>query len=228
MTIAAVHSTSSHGSTQAPTRLDGERIAASTSAITINAVVAMLMLAPLAAPQLMPRIDKATEVIWVPRDPPPLTEPIQVPVAPRPVIQQTTPEPVRLQPVSPPVVVATAAPNDIAVPFEASASASTATGPVASIASMQTGAQLQYASAPPPPYPRDALRAGQGGTVLLQVLVDVDGKPLQVEVERSSGHRALDRAAQRHVLARWTFRPAVQDGRPVRAIGLVPVEFSLR
>ncbi|MBA2238954.1 MAG: energy transducer TonB, partial [Lysobacter sp.] len=65
-------------------------------------------------------------------------------------------------------------------------------------------------------------------TVLLQVLVDTDGKPLQVEVARSSGHRSLDRAARRHVLARWMFRPAIQDGRPVQAIGLVPVEFALR
>lgn len=238
MTHITVHSPSSHGSTKASTRsnipgagpgsrLSGERIAASASAITLNAVIAMLMLAPLAAPHLMPRMDKATEAIWIPRDPPPLVEPIPVPVVARPLIQQPVTQPVRREQVSPPVVVATAEPNDIHVAFEAIASESSVSGPVTSIASTQTGAQLQYASAPPPPYPREALRAGQGGTVLLQVLVDVDGKPLQVEVERSSGHRALDRAAQRHVLERWTFRPAVQDGRPVRAIGLVPVEFSL-
>src|SRR3546814_11757122 len=66
-------------------------------------------------------------------------------------------------------------------------------GPVA-------GVRLQYADAPSPPYPRAALRAGLQGTVMLQVLVDVDGRPLQVNVEHSSGYRVLDNAARRYVL----------------------------
>src|SRR3546814_15984694 len=69
------------------------------------------------------------------------------------------------------------------------------------------------ADAPSPPYPRAALRAGLQGTVMLQVLVDVDGRPLQVDVEHRSGYRVLDNAARRYVLQHWTFRPAMRGGR---------------
>ncbi|MGN6512928.1 MAG: energy transducer TonB, partial [Lysobacteraceae bacterium] len=89
------------------------------------------------------------------------------------------------------------------------------------------GVQLEYAQAPAPAYPRDALRDGIEGSVLLKVLVDVDGRPLDVQVARSSGNRSLDRAAREQVLRQWRFRPAMRDGRAVQAIGLVPVEFRL-
>jgi len=239
MTHTAVrsHSSQSPATTPSPppssgigllARLSGERIAASTSAITLNAVVLMLMLVPLAATRLLPETAVETEVRFIPRDPPPLAPPVPAPVTTRPIVPQTPTLPVRRQPVTPPAVVAPAEPGDIAVPFEAMVIDGGDTDLPPSIATPQTGAQLQYAQAPPPAYPHEALREGQRGTVLLQVLVDTDGKPLQVDVAHSSGHRSLDRAAQRHVLARWTFRPAVQDGRPVQAIGLVPVEFALR
>lgn len=78
-----------------------------------------------------------------------------------------------------------------------------------------------------PPYPRDALRSGHQGTVVLQVLVGVDGRPLEVVVETGSGYRELDETARRHVLRRWRFQPAMRDGRAVQAIGLVPIEFRL-
>ena len=65
------------------------------------------------------------------------------------------------------------------------------------------------------------------GVVLLRVLVGADGKPVEVTIEKSSGHRVLDREAQRHVLRTWTFRPATRDGQPVQAIGIVPIDFNL-
>jgi protein TonB len=89
------------------------------------------------------------------------------------------------------------------------------------------GMQLQYLRAPAPPYPRDALRDGLQGSVLLRVLVGVDGQPLEVSIARSSGHRILDQAAREQVLKRWKFRTALQQGMPVKAYGLVPVDFSL-
>jgi protein TonB len=66
------------------------------------------------------------------------------------------------------------------------------------------------------------------GTVMLRVLVDVDGGPLEVTIEVSSGNRELDRAARAQVLKSWKFQPAMQDGRAVQAYGRVPVNFSLR
>jgi periplasmic protein TonB len=63
--------------------------------------------------------------------------------------------------------------------------------------------------------------------VVLKVLVDVDGKPLSVEIERSSGNRKLDDTARRQVLRKWMFRPAIRDGVAVQVYGLVPVNFTL-
>ena len=63
--------------------------------------------------------------------------------------------------------------------------------------------------------------------MLLRVLVDARGQPVEVTIERSSGHRELDRSAREKVLAEWRFHPAQRDGVPVSAYALVPVDFSL-
>ena len=51
--------------------------------------------------------------------------------------------------------------------------------------------------------------------------------PLDVRIVKSSGHRVLDQAARRTVLSKWTFVPAMRDGRAVEAVGRVPVVFTL-
>ena len=63
--------------------------------------------------------------------------------------------------------------------------------------------------------------------MLLQVLVGIDGRPLDVTIAQGSGHRELDEAAREQVLKRWRFQPAMQGERAVQALGLVPIEFSL-
>lgn len=90
-----------------------------------------------------------------------------------------------------------------------------------------TDATIAYATATPPPYPLNAVRTGAQGTVLLKVLVDANGAPVAVKVERSSGSRELDIAARTHVLATWRFHPAVRDGHTIEAWVLVPVKFDL-
>lgn len=88
-------------------------------------------------------------------------------------------------------------------------------------------ATIAYETATPPVYPIQALRAGVQGTVLLKVLVDASGKPVQVAIKRSSGSRTLDDAARQHVLAAWRFHPAMRDGHAIEAWALVPVQFNL-
>ncbi|HET7611291.1 MAG TPA: energy transducer TonB [Rhodanobacteraceae bacterium] len=88
-------------------------------------------------------------------------------------------------------------------------------------------ATIAYETATAPSYPIAALRAGIQGTVLLKVLVDPRGRPIQVVVEHGSGSRILDDAARRHVLAAWRFHPAVRDGHAIEAWALVPVHFEL-
>jgi periplasmic protein TonB len=88
-------------------------------------------------------------------------------------------------------------------------------------------ASLAYRLAPLQ-FPVQALRERMHGTVLLRVLVDETGKPLDVMVERGSGYGLLDRSAREQVLAGWRFQPAMVNGKPVRAWARVPVSFDLR
>ncbi len=89
------------------------------------------------------------------------------------------------------------------------------------------GAHLEYLHAPPPKYTGDLVRMHAEGTVLLRVLVGVDGKPIEVSVLKSSGIRKLDELAQRSVM-KWLFKPATRDGQPVQAIGNIPIDFKLQ
>jgi protein TonB len=79
----------------------------------------------------------------------------------------------------------------------------------------------------PPAYPAHARRRGVEGTVILLVHVGPDGRPRRVEVDQSSGHTLLDRAARRAV-QKWSFRPATRGGREVAGSVKVPVRFQLR
>lgn len=78
-----------------------------------------------------------------------------------------------------------------------------------------------------PEYPLTALRAREEGTVLLRVEVDARGRPVSVEIERSSRSRELDRAARDAVL-QWTFDPAIQGGQPAASTVTVPVDFRVQ
>ncbi|HEX2531007.1 MAG TPA: energy transducer TonB [Burkholderiaceae bacterium] len=64
-----------------------------------------------------------------------------------------------------------------------------------------------------PPYPRNALRNGHEGMVTLQFLIGIDGHVVDAKVEKSSGHRELDRAAVAG-LSLCRFRPGTVDGKP--------------
>ena len=89
-------------------------------------------------------------------------------------------------------------------------------------------ATLEYVRAPAPRYPIAALRDRAEGTVMLRVLVDTDGTPIEVLIEKSSGDRNLDKEARQHVLKSWRFKPAMQNGQAVQAYGLVPIDFTLQ
>jgi protein TonB len=209
-------------------RLDVARIAAGAGAIALNVAALLLLLIPAGLPDLAAPSDRGMVVVPIIDRIIPPTPPVPVPVI-KPVtpVAPTTPAPVHpdvVQPVIEQVVVdqGTLQTEETVVP-----ATDAGTGDIAPPAGPIAGVRLEYADAPSPPYPRDALRAGLQGTVMLQVLVDVDGRPLQVDVERSSGHRILDNAARRYVLQHWTFRPAMRNGRPVQAVGLVPIAYSL-
>jgi len=75
-------------------------------------------------------------------------------------------------------------------------------------------------------YPAMARRAGMSGTVTLQVLVSKNGEPLKAIVARSSGWQILDEAALAGALKN-TYKPGIQNGRPVACWISYRVDFSL-
>jgi protein TonB len=80
---------------------------------------------------------------------------------------------------------------------------------------------------PPPPYPGLAGKRGYQGTVLLHVLVDERGLAAQIDIESSSGHGILDRAATEAV-QKWQFQPGRRHDLPVAMWVRVPVRFRLQ
>jgi protein TonB len=92
-------------------------------------------------------------------------------------------------------------------------------------ASVQASVPL-YDLNPAPVYPAAARRRNLEGTVLLEVLVDRDGRAAQVRVLRGSGHAMLDRSALDSV-RQWRFTPALRGGRPQEMWVQVPVRFQL-
>jgi len=75
-------------------------------------------------------------------------------------------------------------------------------------------------------YPMDAQRAGEEGTVAIQVYVLDSGRIHTARLLRSSGSDRLDNAALESVLA-WHFNPAKQNGDPVSGWATVQVVYKV-
>ncbi|WP_165402966.1 energy transducer TonB [Pseudoxanthomonas winnipegensis] len=212
-------------------RVNVARISGIAAAMLVHALAFMLLLIPATLPPLaVPARDTRPEVVLI-------TKPIEAPITPpsrptptRPApTQRTTPAPTPIT-VSRPVDVPVAATQATADPAPATVAEPTAvdTGAIQAPSGPLASATLSYVHAPAPAYPRSAIASHAEGTVILRVLVDVDGTPLEATIETSSGNRDLDRAARMQVLKAWKFQPAMQDGHAVQAYGRVPVDFSLR
>ncbi|MEG8219886.1 TonB family protein [Sphingomonas sp. HH69] len=153
--------------------------------------------------------------------PPPPSAP-QV-VAPPPIVR--TPAPV-------PTVQTTPEPAPVSVPAPTMAVTS---GPVAPIAappappSIVQGGDLsaQMVAGKPPRYPIESRRKREQGTVLLTLVLGLDGAVETVAVSQSSGFARLD-AAARDAVKGWRWQPMIRDGQPVRVRGVVEIPFILR
>jgi protein TonB len=184
---------------------------------------------------------------------PPVPEPVKPPPRVQPLlsasppqikpIARTQPEP-RRQPAPAPVVQQR---QVLAVPEQAAAAPSTFTiaqaepqppAPEAKPATVAAAPgprevpatpalyNAEYLRNAPPRYPLIARRNGVEGTVRLKVFVSKDGKPAQVQLDRSSGSAALDGAAL-DAVKNWQFVPARRGPEPVESWVLVPVVFRL-
>ena len=194
-------------------------------AISLNLVALLIALRPMpiTLPAALPTPTTLRATLWHP------SKPIPLPPMPDAQVVKHIPhaQPIRVpttHPVIAPVIdhptqVVAAETSDNAKPIEAPTGSATASG--------NNDATIAYETATPPDYPIAALREGIEGTVLLRVLVDETGKPIQVLILKSSGSRELDNAARDHVLAAWRFHAAQRDGHAVQAWAQVPVKFSL-
>lgn len=77
------------------------------------------------------------------------------------------------------------------------------------------------------PYPPAAARSREEGSLILLVQVDANGNATDVTVEKRSGSRDLDRAAQQAVRD-WKFEPAIKSGKPTASAVRVPIDFTLQ
>jgi protein TonB len=78
-----------------------------------------------------------------------------------------------------------------------------------------------------PEYPPASRRAGEAGTVQLQVFVLESGRAGEVKVAKSSGFEKLDEAAVKEVQRNWRFVPGKEDGKPVAMWHTFAVTFRL-
>jgi periplasmic protein TonB len=177
---------------------------------------------PLDEPPPLPEVkppppELATAVEPPPPDLPPPVFPVEAPPPPPPPQPEKPkpppPKPVQKRPATP------QAPVD-AQPQQAAPAAPAAPKTVAV-------SQLGYLVPPNPIYPARAHKAGEQGSAVVRVLVDVTGRPAQVSLQTSSGHPELDQSAISAVRAAQ-FRPYAEGGLAQAVWVLVPINFVLR
>ena len=98
---------------------------------------------------------------------------------------------------------------------------------VSSAPKVVQSSQLGFLVPPNPVYPTPSRKAGQQGTVMVRVLVDIAGRPSQVSLQASSGHTALDESALSAVRAAQ-FRPYAEAGTAQAVWVIVPIRFVLQ
>ena len=206
-----------------PPRFSWPRVGAISGTVSLHVWAMLLLLTPPVAYQVLNPAEPEKLVVTLIEQPPKpveIVDPVPPPIKhiehkPVPVHHET------VAPVAPPVITDT--PSVMSYP-------ATPTGPATDIgASVEDVAPtaLGYGNRTQVKYPREALQRREHGTVILRVLVGADGLPQDIEIEKSSGSRALDNAA-RDAVNRWTFRPGTKNGVAQSAWARVPIAFDLQ
>ena len=77
-----------------------------------------------------------------------------------------------------------------------------------------------------PPYPADKQRLEEEGTLKLRLTIDERGRVVAVE-PAGPVDRSFFESARRHLLAKWRYKPATLDGRPVASSTVITLRFEL-
>jgi protein TonB len=67
-----------------------------------------------------------------------------------------------------------------------------------------------------PPYPVESVRAGEQGSVLVEVTIGANGKPTYSRVVTSSGYTRLDDATAPWIKENWLWEPFEENCAPAR------------
>lgn len=77
-----------------------------------------------------------------------------------------------------------------------------------------------------PPYPDDKARLEEEGTLRLRLSIDERGRVIAVEPV-GKVDRSFFESARKHLLAKWRYKPATVDGRPVPSSTVITLRFEL-
>lgn len=175
--------------------------------------------APAPGPSVAPAKRLVVPAESAPPAPPPQRAPVAA-AAPAPLTQTPRPAPSSPRQQTP---AQASGPSPAAKPKQAAVSPPAPQAPPAPIIVPPSVAPTQARKLN---YPRDAFLDGVEGTVVIRVLVSVDGEVLQAAVERRSGHASLD-AEGLAAVRRWRFNPGSRNGVPEKASVLVSLKFKL-
>lgn len=176
-----------------------------------------IVVADLSAPVPPPPPEQAKPKPVLPPPPSPIVAP------PPPIALVNNPPPIVTSPVPVPVpAVATVASSPISAPVSAPA-------PAAPAPRVENAGDLssKMISAVPPRYPLDSRRKREQGTVVLALVLGLDGTVADISISKSSGFDRLDNAALSAV-RRWRWSPTRRDGQPVMVRGLVEIPFTIQ
>jgi protein TonB len=161
----------------------------------------------------LPTASKPMEAVIIDTPVQEKSEPVEVI---KPDLEQPRIETPPLEDTIPEIEVPTDEPAPAAITAETSPAP-----PVAETANMKVNRRVD------PIYPPQSRRAGEEGTGVYRVLVDANGRPLEVSVLNSSGFPRLDEAALT-AIKKWSFSPAMQAGQAVQSWTRVQVKFELQ
>jgi protein TonB len=147
-------------------------------------------------------------------------QPVEAPPPPRPIVPPPPvaaappvppppplPRPVLRRPEAKPAIA------PLAVPPAPPPAAATVAPPPPAPAPVQIAPHLDPRASREPEYPPLSRQFGEQGSVVLQVLVDTDGRIADTKLVQSSGFARLDQAALAQIKSAYRFAPGTVDGK---------------
>ena len=148
----------------------------------------------------------------LPPPPPAYVPPVEVPVAAPPPVNAIAAVSNTPQPVAPP--------SPLPVQMNAPPAPPAQPAPVKTAAAAVAGSCIIDGDTD---YPSASRRLEEEGTTIIKYLVGTDGRVIETQIEKSSGHRRLDSASEQIIKNSFKckFIPATVDGKPIQEWGRV-------